>query len=51
MLQRLLDERFALKLRTEVTSVDMNVLVVDRRDGTLGPKVKEWNGTCRSGTP
>jgi len=50
MLQRLLEERFALKLRTEVTSVDMNVLVVERRDGTLGPKVKEWNGTCRNGT-
>ena len=40
-----------MKLRTEVTSVDMNVLVVARRDGTLGPKVKEWNGTCRNGTP
>jgi len=51
MLQRLLEERFALKLTTKVTTVDMNVLVVERRDGTLGPKVKEWNGTCRSGTP
>ena len=51
MLQRLLEERFALKLRTEVTSVDMNVLVVERRDGTLGPKVKQWDGTCRTGTP
>jgi len=51
MLQRLLEERFALKLTTKVTTVDMNVLVVERRDGTLGPKVKEWNGTCRNGTP
>jgi uncharacterized protein (TIGR03435 family) len=51
MLQRLLEERFALKLRTEVTSVDMNVLVVDRRDSTLGPKVKEWDGTCKNGKP
>jgi len=51
MLQRLLEERFALKLTTKVTTVDMNVLVVERRDGALGPKVKEWNGTCRNGTP
>ena len=51
MLQTLLEERFALKLRTTVTNVDMSVLVVERRDGRLGPKVKEWNGTCRSGTP
>jgi hypothetical protein len=29
----------------------MNVLVVDRRDSTLGPKVKEWDGTCRNGKP
>ena len=51
MLQTLLEERFALKLRSDVSSVNMNVLVVERRDGTLGPKVKEWNGTCRNGTP
>ena len=51
MLQRLLEERFSLKLTTKVTTVDMNVLVVERRDGALGPKVKEWNGTCRNGTP
>jgi len=29
----------------------MNVLVVDRRDGTLGPKVKEWDGSCKNGKP
>jgi uncharacterized protein (TIGR03435 family) len=51
MLQRLLEERFALKLTGRVTTVDMNVLVVERRDGTFGPKIKEWNGTCRTGTP
>jgi uncharacterized protein (TIGR03435 family) len=51
MLQTLLEERFALKVRTEVSMVDMLTLVVDRRDGTLGPKMKEWNGACRSGTP
>ena len=31
MLQRLLEERYALKLTTKVTTVDMNVLVVERR--------------------
>ena len=46
MLQRLLEERFALKIRTEMTSVDMLTLVVERSDGTLGPKVKTWSGTC-----
>ena len=51
MLQRLLEERFALKLRTEMTTVEMLTLVVARRDGTLGPKVTPWNGTCRTGAP
>jgi uncharacterized protein (TIGR03435 family) len=51
MLQRLLEERFALKARTEMATVDMLTLVMARSDGTLGPKVKEWNGTCQSGTP
>jgi uncharacterized protein (TIGR03435 family) len=51
MLQRLLEERFALKVRTEISTVDMLVLVVGRSDGTLGPKVAPWNGTCQSGAP
>jgi uncharacterized protein (TIGR03435 family) len=51
MLQTLLEDRFALKVRTEVSMVDMLTLVADRRDGTLGPKMKEWNGACRNGTP
>jgi uncharacterized protein (TIGR03435 family) len=46
MLQTLLEERFALKLRTEMTSGDMLTLVMGRSDGTLGPKVKTWSGTC-----
>jgi uncharacterized protein (TIGR03435 family) len=51
MLQRLLEERFALKVRTEISTVDMLALVVGRSDGTLGPKVKPWDGTCQSGAP
>jgi uncharacterized protein (TIGR03435 family) len=46
MLQRLLEERFALKLRTEMTTGDMLTLVVGRSDGTLGPNVKSWSGMC-----
>ena len=50
MLQRLLEERFALKVRTEMRTVDMNVLVVERA-GTLGPRIKSWDGTCKRGMP
>jgi uncharacterized protein (TIGR03435 family) len=51
MLQTLLEERFALKIRnsTQTEDTPMNdvlALVVDRSDGTLGPKVKKWDGTC-----
>jgi uncharacterized protein (TIGR03435 family) len=51
MLQTLLEERFALKIRSEVSSVDMLTLVTTRSDGTLGSKVKTWNGTCPSVMP
>src|SRR5262245_52827584 len=46
MLQRLLEERFALKVRTEISNGDMLTLVVARSDGALGPKVKTWSGSC-----
>jgi uncharacterized protein (TIGR03435 family) len=51
MLQALLEERFALKIRNLTETADNPVydvlaLVVDRSDGTLGPKVKKWDGTC-----
>jgi uncharacterized protein (TIGR03435 family) len=49
MLQRLLEERFALKIRNVTEEIPMGrvlALVVDRRDGTLGPKVRKWDGTC-----
>ena len=46
MLQALLEERFALKLRYEEQTNDVLGLVADRRDGTLGPKVRKWDGTC-----
>jgi uncharacterized protein (TIGR03435 family) len=51
MLQTLLEERFALKLRRETRIGDGLALVIDRPDGTLGSKVKAWNGTCQRGTP
>jgi uncharacterized protein (TIGR03435 family) len=46
MLQTLLEDRFALKVRSEVTSGNMLTLVVGRSDGTLGPKVQKWSGVC-----
>ena len=49
MLQTLLEERFALKIRNVTEDIPMDdvlALVVDRSDGTLGPKVRKWDGTC-----
>jgi uncharacterized protein (TIGR03435 family) len=49
MLRTLLEERFGLKLRDQTADLPMNdvlALVVDRSDGTLGPKAKKWDGTC-----
>lgn len=51
MLQTLLEQRFALKVRVENATGDMLTLVVDRRDGTLGPKVQPWSGTCSKVMP
>lgn len=55
MLQALLAERFALKLQIpDPASAPMNdvlALVVDRSDGTLGPKVRKWDGTCPAVAP
>ena len=46
MLQTLLEERFALQIRSETTTNDMLTLVTGRTDGTLGPRVRPWTGTC-----
>lgn len=49
MLQTLLEERFALKIRDVTADIpvdDVLALVVERSDGTLGPQVKKWDGTC-----
>ena len=51
MLQTLLEDRFALKLRNETETGDVLTLVVDKSDGTLGPKARKWDGTCRAGQP
>jgi uncharacterized protein (TIGR03435 family) len=54
MLRSLLEERFALKIHTEVaTGGNDNVygLFLDRSDGKLGPNVQEWDGTCNSRPP
>jgi uncharacterized protein (TIGR03435 family) len=46
MLQTLLEERFALKLRHTTEPGEFLALTLDRSDGTLGPRVKKWDGTC-----
>jgi uncharacterized protein (TIGR03435 family) len=51
MLRALLEDRFLLKTHMETESIDVFALVPARSDGTLGPKVENWNGTCQSGTP
>lgn len=51
MLQTLLEERFALKLRIEMTTGDMLTIVPARSDGALGPKVKPWSGSCPKAMP
>ena len=51
MLQTLLEERFALKLRYDTETYDMLALVLDRSDGTLGPKAMKWDGTCPAVMP
>jgi uncharacterized protein (TIGR03435 family) len=51
MLRALLEERFALKTHTETQSIDVYALLPARSDGRLGPRVEDWDGTCRSGAP
>ena len=51
MLRTLLEERFALKLRHETETYDQLALVLDRSDGTLGPKAMKWDGTCPAVMP
>ncbi len=45
-LRALLADRFAMKHHTEQRDVDVYALVLARNDKKLGPKVKEWDGTC-----
>jgi uncharacterized protein (TIGR03435 family) len=49
MLRTLLEDRFGLKIHREAAEGDIYALVLDRRDGRLGPKVQPWTGTCANG--
>ena len=49
MLRTLLEDRFGLKIRTEMRSGNVYALVLDRSDGKLGPNVQPWDGTCAGG--
>jgi uncharacterized protein (TIGR03435 family) len=49
MLRSLIEERFAAKTHLETREIDVYALVPDRTDGTLGPNLKPWDGTCAGG--
>lgn len=51
MLQTLLEQRFALTLRRDTETFKGLALVLDRIDGTLGPKAQPWSGTCPAVRP
>lgn len=46
LLQRLLEERFLLRLRREKRQGDIYALVVARADGRLGPNLRPFTGDC-----
>jgi len=50
MLRGVLEDRFALKTHEEARAIEPYVLMLDRADGALGPKVKPWSGTCAGGS-
>jgi uncharacterized protein (TIGR03435 family) len=49
MVRSLLEDRFALKTHSGTRDIEPYVLVLDRADGRLGPKVRPWPGTCVGG--
>ena len=51
MLQTLLEQRFALKLRRDTETYKALTLVLDRSDGALGPNVQKWSGNCAAVRP
>lgn len=46
MLRTLLEERFALKTHVETKEVPLYALVLDRKDGTLGPGLRRRTAEC-----
>src|SRR5262245_59020186 len=51
MVRTMLEERFALKVRTERREGSDLGLVPDRSDGKRGPNVQPWSGSCEYGMP
>ncbi len=49
MLRTLLEDRFGLKVHTDIETGSFFALVLDRSDGKLGPNVHPWDGTCMNG--
>jgi uncharacterized protein (TIGR03435 family) len=47
MLRSLLEQRFALKVHTELRQLPVYALVLSRKDGRLGPNLSRTNVDCR----
>ena len=51
MLQSLLEDRFKLRVHTEMRNGDMYALVLSRKDGKLGPQLHESTADCYAAPP
>ena len=51
MLRQLLVDRFKMKVHTETRIVDGHELVLDRRDGKLGPRIRPAKTNCKGIEP
>jgi len=51
MIQSLLEERFKLRVHTEMRQADVFALVLANKDGRLGPQLQESNVECYTAPP
>src|SRR3954470_21742138 len=51
MLQSLLEERFKVRVHTEMRDADIFALVVANRDGKLGPQLTPYTSECYTAPP
>ena len=51
MLRSLLEDRFKLRLHTEMRATDIYALVLARKDGKFGPELRESTAECYTAPP